>query len=169
MAPSSAEQQQISPNHRTALKLISAFNSMDISTILSLRSPTCQRIFLPQSMHLPAMNNAEYAASLHFLIPVFQNFELTLNEVVEDREQGKICLWLNASADTKAGRYENEYIWWLEFEDAEEEGGGDGQGGAKIKRQMEFVDSVMQKEFFPKLRASVLQAQKEKEEQEAGQ
>ena len=35
--------------------------------------------------------------------------------------------------------------------------------------QMEFVDSVMQKEFFPKLRASVLQAQKEKEEQEAGQ
>ena len=52
-------------------------------------------------------------------------------------------MWLGARADTAAGEYVNEYVWTLEFGEGDEEG--------KIVRQREFVDTVVNKEFYPKL------------------
>ena len=54
-------------------------------------------------------------------------------------------MWLSARADTAAGEYVNEYMWTLDFD----------EGGKKILMQKEFVDTVVNKEFYPKLQAAL--------------
>ncbi|MCJ1228642.1 hypothetical protein MMC12_005303 [Toensbergia leucococca] len=129
----------------TADKLVVAFNNMDIPTILSLRSPDCMRQILPQSLKYGPTDNTSYAKQLSYLLPAFRNFNLTVNEVLEDASARRICMWLSARADTAAGEYVNEYMWTLDFD----------EGGKKILMQKEFVDTVVNKEFYPKLQAAL--------------
>ena len=91
------------------------------------------------------MNNTEYATQLQKLTAVFQNFTLTVHDVVEDREAHRIVMWLKARADTLAGEYVNEYMWTLDFDET----------GEKIIRMHEFVDTVVNREFWPKLSAAL--------------
>ncbi|MCJ1249656.1 hypothetical protein MMC30_006882 [Trapelia coarctata] len=123
---------------------------MDIPAVMSCRSPECIRQFLPQSMNLPKQDNTAYEKSLRWLITAFRNFNLTLQDSIEDLEARKICMWLVARADTAAGKYVNEYIWLMEFDES----------GEKITSMKEYVDTVMQRDFFPKLRDSIIQANK---------
>lgn len=139
-----------SQQRRTAERMVAAFNNMDIPAVMSCRSPECIRQFLPQSMNLPKQDNTVYENSLRWLITGFQNFDLTLQDTIEDVEARKICMWLVARADTAAGEYVNEYIWLMEFD----------EGGEKITSMKEYVDTVMQRDFFPKLRDSIIQATK---------
>ena len=44
------------------------------------------------------------------------------------------------------GEYRNEYMWTMEFDER----------GEKLVRMKEFEDTAMIKEFYPKLRESVL-------------
>ena len=147
---------------QTADQLIAAFNCMDIPAIMALRSPTCLRHVLPKSMKLAPQDNATYERSLQSLTTVFRNFNLTVHDVVEDREARKVVLELDAHADTAAGEYVNEYVWVLQFDESEE----------VIVEVKEFVDTVMQRDFWPKLQESMRAAagrrEKEKEGQEDG-
>jgi ketosteroid isomerase-like protein len=136
------------PQRQTADKLIAAFNRMDIPAIMSFRTPTCTRHLLPQSMKLAPQDNAVYEKSLHSLKTVFQNFNLDVHEVIEDVEARKVVMWLSARADTAAGEYVNEYMWVLEFDES----------GEKVVEVKEFVDTVMQREFWPKLQESMRRA-----------
>jgi hypothetical protein len=136
------------PQRQTADKLIVAFNRMDIPAIMSFRTPTCTRYLLPQSMKLGPQDNATYEKSLYSLKTVFQNFNLDVHEVVEDVKARKVVMWLSARADTAAGEYVNEYMWVLEFDES----------GEKVVKVKEFVDTVMQREFWPKLQESMRQA-----------
>jgi ketosteroid isomerase-like protein len=133
------------PQRQTADKLIAAFNRMDIPAIMSLRTPTCTRHLLPESMQLAPQDNATYERSLRSLTTVFQNFSLDVHEVVEDVAARKVVLWLHARADTAAGEYVNEYVWWLAFDES----------GEKVVEVKEFVDTVMQRDFWPKLQESM--------------
>lgn len=54
-------------------------------------------------------------------------------------------MYLRARADTLAGEYVNEYMWTLNFDDSE----------TKITRVDEFVDTVMNRDFWPKLKAAM--------------
>ena len=63
-------------------------------------------------------------------------------------------MWLSARADTVAGEYVNEYVWLLDFD---EEG--------RILGSKEFSDSVMEREFYPKLREAM---KKKQQQQQAG-
>lgn len=100
-------------------------------------------------------------SSLRSLTTVFHNFELEVQETIEDARARKVVLFLCARADTVVGEYRNEYVWVLEFEgvgDGVGEG-GEGEGGdgvgPRIVRQVEFVDSVMARDFFPKLKEAM--------------
>lgn len=135
---------------QVADKLVAAFNSMDIATIMSLRSPTCMRHLLPKSMKLPPQDNATYEKSLSSLTTVFQNFHLDVHDVIEDVDARKVVMWLSARADTAAGEYVNEYMWVLDFDEK----------GEKIVGVKEFVDTVMQRDFWPKLQESMRLARK---------
>ena len=134
-----------SSQRRTALAVVEAFNSMDIDRIISYRSPECNRHFLPDSMGNKPQNNATYAKSLHQLVAIFKNFSLTVTDLLEDKETHRICMWRNARADTMAGVYINDYVWLLDFD----------KTGQKITCSKEYSDTLMSKEFYPKLEAAM--------------
>lgn len=140
-SPAAAPSQQ----RQTALALVAAFNRMDIDTIISLRHADCMRHIRPAALQIPAQNNSAYRQSLEQLKPIFQNFRLVANDLLEDREARRICMYLTANADTAAGEYVNEYMWTLDF-DVE---------GRKIVNWMEFVDSSVNEHFWPKLREAM--------------
>lgn len=139
-----------SKQRQTALAVIEAFNEMDVDKIVSHRSPDCSRVFLPRSMGLQPQDNATYHSSLLKLRAIFHNFSLTINDLLEDKEKKRICMWLSAKADTVAGEYVNEYMWLYDFDD-----------NGKIIGAKEFSDSVMECEFYPKLRDAMKQQQTE--------
>ena len=88
---------------------------MDIKTIDSVRAPDCQCVILPRSLKLPVSNNEEYSRHLQHLVPIFKNFHLTGNEVIEDAIASKSVMHLTAQADTVVGEYNNEYVWFMEL------------------------------------------------------
>ena len=145
-----------STQKQTALAVVAAFNSMDVDSIISHRSPGCMRHILPSTLNLAPMNNTEYQTQLQKLIAVFLNFNLTVHDIVEDREAHRIVMWLKARADTLVGEYVNEYMWTLDFDDT----------GEKIIRQHEFVDTVMNRDFWPKLSAALKEMRKSQMEEE---
>jgi ketosteroid isomerase-like protein len=101
-------------------------------------------------MKLPPQDNATYEKSLSSLATVFQNFRLDVHDVIEDVDARKVVMWLSARADTAAGEYVNEYMWVLDFDEK----------GEKIVGVKEFVDTVMQRDFWPKLQESMRLARK---------
>ncbi|GAB7355783.1 hypothetical protein MBLNU459_g6464t1, partial [Dothideomycetes sp. NU459] len=141
----------LSAQRQTAETLLAAFNAMDLAAIASLRAPDCVRQILPSTLGYPPSGNAQYTRSLAALLTVFANFSLTCHELVEDAAARKIAMYLRARADTDAGEYVNEYVWFLAF---------DAQ--ARIVRVDEFVDTVMNRDFWPKLQAA-MDAAREKE------
>ncbi|KAL8715724.1 MAG: hypothetical protein Q9220_000391 [cf. Caloplaca sp. 1 TL-2023] len=146
-----------SPQKRTALALVDAFNRMDVPAIVSHRTPDCLRHFHPCAMGTPPQNTAEYAKSLTSLHAIFQNFSLTLDEMIEDPAKRRICMWLSARADTAAGEYVNEYVWLLDFDES----------GTKIVRTKEYSDSLMARDFFPKLKEAMGKQKAKKAAEEA--
>lgn len=134
-----------SKQRQTADGIVAAFNRMDIDSILSARSESCLREFYPASLKFPSQNNDQYRANLTKFASVFQNFELTVHDVIEDLPNRKLCMWAKARADTLAGEYVNEYVWSMEFDES----------GEKVVTWKEFVDAVMAKEFLPKLVAEI--------------
>lgn len=142
---------------QTADTIIAAFNAMDIPTILAHRSPDCQRIYLPSSMGYPPQDNASYGRSLHQIKAIFSNFSLTFDDIVEDSHARTMCLWLRAKADTAVGLYENDYVWLWEFDESRE----------MITRSKEYSDSVLNREFYPKLQAA-MKAEKQKQADSGG-
>lgn len=61
-------------------------------------------------------------------------------------------MYLRARADTKAGEYRNEYVWFLRFD---EEG--------LIDEMKEYVDTVMYRDFWPKLKEAMRQDRLDKD------
>ena len=135
-----------SAQKRTALSLVSAFNNQDVSAIAAHRTPECLRHLHPLSMAQPPQNTATYADSLTKLNAIFYNFSLKIDDLVEDTQNHRICMWLTARADTMAGEYVNEYVWLLDFDET----------GKKIVRSKEYSDSVMARDFFPKLKEAMM-------------
>ncbi|KAL9025576.1 MAG: hypothetical protein Q9196_005627 [Gyalolechia fulgens] len=96
-------------------------------------------------MAQPPQDTSTYCKSLTSLHAIFQNFSLVIDELIEDTANHRICMWLSARADTAAGEYVNEYVWLLDFDES----------GRKILRTKEFSDSVMARDFFPKLKEAM--------------
>ena len=134
-----------STQRKTADALVAAFNNMDVDKIISFRSSDCVRYFMPASMGNKPQNNATYAKSLHQLRAIFYNFTLKVNDILEDKDARRLCMWMTARADTAAGEYINEYVWLLEFD----------RSGHKVVSSKEYSDTIMARDFFPKLQAAM--------------
>lgn len=141
----------ISPQRRTAEAVVAAFNNMDVNSIISHRSTECLRHFIPKSLGFPPQNNATYGNSLHQLHGVFRNFSCTINDLLEDKQANRICLYLTARGDTMAGEYVNEYMWLLDFDES----------GEKITCSKEYSDTILARDFFPKLKAAMDERRKQ--------
>lgn len=147
---------------QTALAIVSAFNKMDIETIISLRTPTCKRTFLPTSLNLPPQTNAASRAQLNGMKSVFANFHVTVTDIIEGfstspdgaQQRKKIVLYVEATGQTPVGEYKNEYVWKLAFD---EEGG-------KVDEWSEYVDVGKTRDFYPLLRGEMVRRMTEREE-----
>ncbi|KAI4183760.1 MAG: hypothetical protein LQ346_006242 [Caloplaca aetnensis] len=139
-----------SSQRQTALALVDSFNRMDVPAIIDARTPGCLRHLYPSAMAQAPQDTASYAKSLTSLHAIFQNFSLTIDELIEDTANNRICMWLSARADTAAGEYINEYVWLLDFDES----------GKKIVRTKEYSDAVMARDFFPKLRTAMKEEQR---------
>jgi len=134
-----------SPQRATALAIVAAFNRMDVEAVCSYHSPTCLRHILPSTLGFQPQDTAAYLASLRRLAQVFQNFSLTVTDILEDKEARRVSMWLKARADTLAGEYVNEYVWTLDFDET----------GMEVTATKEFVDTVMVRDFWPSLQAAM--------------
>ncbi|KAJ3577436.1 hypothetical protein NPX13_g3131 [Xylaria arbuscula] len=107
--------------------------------------------FLPdanlESLGRPPMNNAEYKAYFSPLMPLFQEFTVTINDLVEDEKENKVVMWAKSTATTAIGPYANEYVIILHM----------NESGDKIAKFIEFVDSQFSATFFAKLREHLAQ------------
>jgi len=129
--------------------VVEAFSRMDIDAISSYRSTHCVRHILPSTLGYPPTNNEQYRAHLEKLKPIFSNSSLIVNDVVDDTEHRRICMYLRARADTLAGEYDNDYMWTLDFNET----------GTKITKVQGFVDTVMNRDLWPKLSAAMKERQ----------
>lgn len=135
---------------------MAAFNNMDVDSIIAHRSPDCLRHFIPKSLGFPPQDNATYGKSLHQLSGIFSNFSCTINDVLEDKQANRICLYLSARGDSMAGEYVNEYMWLLDF----------NESGEKITCSKEYSDTIMARDFFPKLSAAMAERRKQSASQD---
>jgi hypothetical protein len=147
-----------SQERNTANAIVTAFNSMDIDTIISLRTPGCQRLFLPSSLKYAPQSNETYRTSLEAMKSVFNSFKMTVNDIIEgvsdtkvDPRSGgqngkkKIVMFVTATGDTTVGEYRNEYVWRMAFE----------EGGDRVCEWSEFVDVGVSRDFMPKLKGEI--------------
>jgi hypothetical protein len=131
----------VSRQRQTADTIATSFSKMDIPTLISLRTPTCTRNFLPASLGYPPQTNEQYEAQLNSMATIFTSFAVTVNDVVEDVAGKKIVMFVSARGDTPVGEYRNEYVWKMEFDES----------GEKVEKWTEFVDVGMARDFYPKL------------------
>jgi hypothetical protein len=125
-----------SRDRQTADAVVAAFNIMDVDTLISLRTPTCKRVFLPASLKYPPQTNDEYRDNLNSMKHIFQNFQVTVDDVIEGKSENgdrkKIVMFVRARGDTPVGEYINEYVWRMGFDES----------GEKVDEWAEYVDVV---------------------------
>lgn len=142
----------ISKERQTADAIVAAFNSMDTSAIISLRTPTCERVFRPSSLKYAPQSNAVYLANLNSMKALFTSFHITVTDCIEgtstDAEgikKRKIVMFVEAKGETPVGEYRNEYVWKMGFE----------EGGERVDEWVEYVDVGMTRDFYPKLKGEM--------------
>jgi len=80
-------------------------------------------------------------------MPAFQNFDVTVLDLIEDSAANKVAMWAKSTATTIIGPYTNEYMLVFYFNET----------GDKVERFLEYVDSANSVSFFPKLREAMEQ------------
>lgn len=138
----------------TVNALITAYNAMDTSTIIALRTPDCKRIFLPHSLAYTPQSNEAFRQNLAAMASVFTSFHVDVDDVVEgvaDSGAKTIVMYVSARGETPVGEYRNEYVWKMGFTD----------DGRLIKEWSEFVDVGVARDFYPLLKGEMLRRAKE--------
>jgi hypothetical protein len=138
-----------SKERQTADKLVKAYNAMDVSTIIALRTPDCQRILLPSSLGHPPQSNAIFQQHLTAICTIFTSFKIVVDDVIEGTSSDgtkRIVMYVSASGETPVGEYSNQYVWKMGFT----------EDGELIKEWSEYVDVGVSRDFFPKLRQEMV-------------
>ncbi|KAI0909428.1 hypothetical protein F4823DRAFT_426470 [Ustulina deusta] len=136
-----------SQRRRTALAVVEAYNKWSTEAIMAIRAEDCTNQILPKSLGRPAMDNAAYKAYFEAVMPGFEDFAVTVNDMVEDARENKVVMWASSTASTEIGPYVNEYVIILYMNEA----------GDKVTKFLEFVDSSYSVAFFPRLREHLAQ------------
>ncbi|KAE9369751.1 hypothetical protein N431DRAFT_427903 [Stipitochalara longipes BDJ] len=124
--------------HQTTLAILAAYEHQNLDEILSFRTEDCIHIIRPSSLPRPPMDNTAYRTFFSSTTSRIWNFKVTVSEIIEDSANNKVVVFASSTADSKegVGSYGQEYVLLFEFE----------EGGEKIKRMVEWVDSVRAKE-----------------------
>ncbi|KAK7538242.1 uncharacterized protein J3D65DRAFT_602269 [Phyllosticta citribraziliensis] len=135
---------QMSKQRQTALAVVDAIKRFDTRTVFDLRERNAPREIYPRILGAKTQDDEGMRNVLNMFRNVFRSLDLTIFEMVEDLPARKICIWLHADGQTIAGKYTNDYVWSLHFNET----------GTKIVRWIEFSDSLSTKRHFPELHGS---------------
>lgn len=102
-----------------------------------------------ESIGHPPHDNASYQQFFTSVLSHIEDFKLTVHDLLEDKEENKISMWMSSTANSAVGPFVGEYILILYFDEA----------GEKVTKLVEFVDSKAGTEFFVKL-VEFIQAKK---------
>ncbi|KAF3035622.1 hypothetical protein E8E11_004512 [Didymella keratinophila] len=140
----------------TADKLVAAYNAMDVDTIIALRTPDCQRVFLPSSLKYPPQSNAFFKQNLTAISQIFTSFKIVVDDAIEGFASdgyARIIMYVSAFGESPVGEYRNQYVWKMAFTD----------DGELIREWSEFVDVGMAQDFYPKLKGEMVRRAAAKE------
>ncbi|KAF3045534.1 hypothetical protein E8E12_009343 [Didymella heteroderae] len=138
-----------SKERQTADKLVAAYNAMDVSTIIALRTPDCQRVFLPSSLKYLPQSNAYFQQDLTAISTIFTSFKVVVDDMIEGVSfdgTKRIVMYVSAFGESSVGEYRNQYVWKMGFTD----------DGELIREWSEFVDVGMAQDFYPKLKGEMV-------------
>jgi hypothetical protein len=128
---------------QTVLKFLGAFETLDLETLASVRSPSCLQTLAPASISPPPpVDNAKFLANKAALKEIVTGFPVNPKEIMEDQQKNKVIVWATGRAlwrdEVKDhGITEEEWAWTGEYMlifDMD-------QTGEKIEHMLEFVDS----------------------------
>ncbi|KAF3067012.1 Isomerase trt14 [Trichoderma lentiforme] len=133
----------------TANAFIEAYNQWTVSSVLSIRSPSCTHRILPGNR--PARTRAEFGEFLERTIPVIRNFRLHAVDTspwIVDVEARRVTMHLKSTGESDIGAYNNEYIFIITI----------SEDGEKVDGIIEFLDSLYSSEFVGSLAKQTGQA-----------
>ena len=127
---------------KTALALISDFETLDVATMISRRTSDCTHTFLPSSMGIPPKSNAAFAEHITRLREVMPKFPVTPKEVWEDVQKNTVIVHATSQAHfheelkddgipAEEWQYQGTYMFIITTDES----------GEKIKKIQEFLDS----------------------------
>ncbi|KAK8192011.1 hypothetical protein IWZ00DRAFT_545117 [Phyllosticta capitalensis] len=140
----SSEMGNMSKQRQTALALVDAMNRCDTRTVFELRERNAPREIYPRALGSKVQDDDGVRNTLNLFRNVFKSLDLVVHEIIEDIPNRKVCMWIYADGVTVTGRYTNEHVWNLHFNET----------GTKITRWMDFADSMSSKRNFPELMGS---------------
>jgi hypothetical protein len=73
----------------------------------------------------------------------FHNFNVTVKDIIVNEQEHKAVIWCSSTASSVIGPYSNEYMLLIYMT----------PDGTMVEKILEFVDSRLSVEFFPKLKA----------------
>ncbi|KAI6833465.1 hypothetical protein KC332_g12649 [Hortaea werneckii] len=125
----------------TAQAVCDGYERWGVDAVMAPRADDCIHHLGPKSLGRPLRNNEQYRAYFYTLQTLFQDFKIEVTDQVFDGDQKKAALHVFGSASSPVGKYEQEYTWFLTF----------NEDGTKVKRLEEMIDSSYLAEFFKRL------------------
>ncbi|KAI1086553.1 hypothetical protein F5B19DRAFT_478856 [Rostrohypoxylon terebratum] len=147
----------MSPSREQLLKVtnltLEALNDVTPESLVRYLSPTARWLLKPDTLGIPPRSKAEqskFIGTLQPIMPAFRIFPVQGQEPIIDVVARKATIYLKSHCETKAGLYQNEYVWIFTF----------NEDGTEIDEVIEFVDSLYLNEWLPKLKQAAEEAAK---------
>ncbi|KAF2225385.1 hypothetical protein BDZ85DRAFT_66046 [Elsinoe ampelina] len=109
---------------------------------LAYRSENCKHVFLPASIGTPEKTKGEWAAYFKNVAPLVKDAKMTINDYLASPAERRAICRSSMTASTAAGPFNNEYVWFLTFDET----------GKQITRIEEFLDSAATQEIRARFR-----------------
>lgn len=129
----------------TIQKFINAWLDLDAKSTLKLKSSGCIHYFMPSSMKLSPMDNAQYYHYMIRLNSIFTQFDADVHEQIIDSDSATACVRVAGRGESSVSAFKSESIWLIKF----------SEDGMLIDEIQEFSDSISTMSFFTKLRTKL--------------
>ncbi|XDG05522.1 hypothetical protein ABKA04_005137 [Annulohypoxylon sp. FPYF3050] len=138
---------------KTANLCIESFNEFTPEAVTKYLSPSCRWMLKPETLKAPPRNRTEFGEFIGSLKPAMSGLRLFVadgHEPAVDVVTRKVTLYLKSRSETKAGLYQNEYVWVITM----------NEDGTEVDEVIEFVDSLYTDLWLPKLNNAAEEAMK---------
>lgn len=119
------------------------FTSSDLVGAPSLLTMVLVLTIQLASLNMPPLTNLEYVAHITPILPLFQNFQMDVHEIIVGIDGKKAVISATGSAETAVGPYCNEYIFVLSFNEKDD----------NVAKIVTFVDSHVSLSITEKMAA----------------